>query len=294
MTMHEPVHPPAAVPDDRVHGDSLPGAEPYGESWLRPTLTPEQAEGPADVPAAPAAASSRPWWLVAGLGATLVLAGIAGVTTWGAATGGLWRSVDQQQTYAQPIGALTIKGGAGDVQVRGGGAAGAVHVSRHLSWGPGSTEPTPREAWNGSTLEVDADCNGSFGGCSVDYVITVPDATDVSVVTGSGDIAVGGSLGGVTVKAGSGDITATNLAADQVTAESGSGDVDLELGKAAPTVGVRTGSGDVSVRLPPHAGYAVDAETGSGDTTVRVPDDPASTSKLRIRTGSGDIAVDDH
>src|SRR6478735_10107013 len=253
MTMHEPVHPQAPVPDDRVHGDSLPGAEPYGDSWLRPTLTPRHPEGPADVPAAPpspAAASSRPWWLVAGLGATLVLAGIAGVTTWGAATGGLWHSADQQQTYSRPIGALTIRGGASDVQVRGGGAAGTVHVSRHLSWGPGSGAPAPREAWSGSTLEVDANCTGSFGGCSVDYVITVPDATDVSVVTGSGDIAVAGSLGGVTLKAGSGDITTTNLAADQVTAEDGSGDVDLELATAAATVGVRTGPGDVSVRLP--------------------------------------------
>lgn len=293
MTMHEPVDPPAPVPDDRVHGDSLPGAGPYGDSWLRPTLTPRQPEGPADLPSAPAAASSRPWWLVAGLGATLVLAGIAGVATWGAATGGLWRSADQQQTYARPIGALTIQGGASDVQVRGGGAAGTVHVSRHLSWGPGSGEPTPRETWTGSTLEVDANCNGSFGGCSVDYVVTVPDATDVSVVTGSGDIAVGGSLGGVALKAGSGDIRTTNLAADQVTAEDGSGDVDLELATAPPTVGVKTGSGDVSVRLPPNTHYAVDSATGSGDTRVRVTDDPASTSRLRIRSGSGDITVDD-
>ena len=305
MTMHEPVHPPAAVPDDRVHGDSLPGAEPYGDSWLRPTLGPPQPEGLADTPAAasaptapsatsaPAAVSSRPWWLVAGLGATLVLAGIAGVTTWGAATGGLWRSADQQQTYAQPIGALTIQGGASDVQVRGGGAAGTVHVSRHLSWGPGSGGPTPREFWSGSTLAVDASCTGSFGGCSVDYVITVPDTTDVTVVTGSGDIAVGGSLGGVALKAGSGDIRTTNLAADQVTAEDGSGDVDLELATAPPTVGVRTGSGDVSVRLPPNTHYAVDSATGSGDTKVRVTDDPASTSRLRIRSGSGDVTVDD-
>ena len=136
---------------------------------------------------------------------------------------------------------------------------------------------------SGSTLAIDANCAGSFGGCSVDYVVTVPDATDVSVVTGSGDIAVGGSLGGVALKAGSGDIRTTNLAADQVTAEDGSGDVDLELATAPPTVGVRTGSGDVSVRLPPNTHYAVDSETGSGDTRVRVPDDPASTSSC----GSG-------
>ena len=244
MTMHEPVHPPAAVPDDRVHGDSLPGAEPYGDVLAAPdagaprpeaACRPPRRAAPTLSDAAPAAASSRPWWLVAGLGATLVLAGIAGVTTWGAATGGLWRSADQQQTYAQPHRRADDPGrrratcrseaAARPARSTSAGTCRGVRVRR---------EPTPRESWSGSTLAVDASCTGSFGGCSVDYVITVPDATDVSVVTGSGDIAVGGSLGGVALKAGSGDIRTTNLAADQVTAEDGSGDVDLELATAAP------------------------------------------------------------
>ena len=312
MSMHEPTNPPTnpppnrptSVPDDRVHGDSLPGAEPYGDSWLRPTLTTEPAAGPPEGspgPGAgagggagtrPATASARPWWLVAGLGATLVLASAAGVTTWGAATGGLWRSVDQHQTYEQPVGALTIKGGAGDVEVQGGGEAGTVQVSRHVSWGPGSSEPTPREEWTGSTLALDAECHGLVAWCSVDYVVVVPDAADVTVDTGSGDITLTGSLGSVALKAGSGDIETANLTAEQVTVETGSGDVDVELATAASPVSVRTGSGEVSVRLPQGTVYAVDTETRSGDTEVSVPTNPGSTSTLRIRTGSGDIAVD--
>jgi len=277
MSMHEPTNPPpnrptsqpTSVPDDRVHGDSLRGAEPYGDSWLRPTLTTEPSVGPpagshgsGDAPATPTA---RPWWLLAGLGATLVLASAAGATTWAAATGGLWRSADQHQTYERPAGALTIKGGAGDVEVQGGGRVGTVQVSRHVSWGPGSSEPTPREEWTGSTLTVD---------------------------TGSGDITLTGSLGDVTLKAGSGDIATANLSADQVTAEAGSGDIDVELATAVSPVSVRTGSGEVSVRLPQHTVYAVDTETGSGDAEVSIPTNPDSTSTLRIRTGSGDIAVD--
>lgn len=308
MSMHEPTNPPTnpppnrptsqptSVPDDRVHGDSLRGAEPYGDSWLRPTLTTEPSVGPpagshgsGDGPATPTA---RPWWLLAGLGATLVLASAAGVTTWGAATGGLWRSADQHQTYERPAGALTIKGGAGDIEVQGGGRAGTVQVSRHVSWGPGSSEPTPREEWTGSTLTVDAECHGFVAWCSVDYVVIVPDAADVTVDTGSGDITLTGSLGDVTIKAGSGDIATANLSADQVTAEAGSGDIDVELATAASPVSVRTGSGEVSVRLPQDTVYAVDTETRSGDAEVSVPTNPGSTSTLRIRTGSGDISVD--
>jgi hypothetical protein len=301
---HEPGHEPTPVPDDRVHGDSVPGSEPYGDSWLRPTLTTDRSAGApgrsgstaspgsSGSSASPPVRSSRPWWLVAGLGATLVLASVAGAATWGAATGGLWRSVDQQQAYSQPAGGLRITGGASDIEVQGGGPAGTVHVRRHLSWGPGSSEPTPRETWTGSTLDLDAQCRGFLSWCSVDYVVTVADASDVTVETGSGDITLTGSLGGVTLEAGSGDIETANLRAEQVTAEAGSGDIELELATPASPVSVRTGSGDVSVRLPQDTVYAVDAQTGSGDTEVSVPTNPDSTSTLRIRTGSGDAAVD--
>ena len=282
---------PAPVPDDRVHGDSLSGGEPYGDSWLRPTLASQRAESPAPPP--PPAPSARRWWLVAGLGATLVLASAAGVTTWGAATGGLWHSADEQQTYRRAVTDLTFAGGSSDVEVRGGGPAGTVHVERHLSWGPGASRPAPKETWVGSDLTVDAGCGGAFlSSCSIDYVVTVPDATTVIVRDGSGDVTVSGALGGVSLDVGSGDIDGSNLAVLSLTAKTGSGDVDLELAALSSPVVVKTGSGDVSVRLPQDAVYAVDTETDSGDTEVGVPTNPSSVSSLQIRTGSGDISVD--
>ena len=297
MSNHEPDATP--VPDDRIHGDSLPGVrggEVYGDSWLRPTLTqraaaPEQTPPPVQ-PARAELPSVRRSWLLAGLGATLVLASLAGVLSWDSLTGGLWRSVDQQKSYAQPTGPLTIKGGANDIDVIGGGAPGTLHVSRHLSWGPGSTEPTAGEELVGSALTLEADCNGFLGWCSVDYVVTVPDATDVTVDNGSGDITITGSFGGVSLKVGSGDIESANLRADEVRADAGSGDIDLELGIAASPVAVQTGSGDVSVEIPQDATYAITTTAGSGDADVSVAHDPRSPSTMRIVTGSGDIAVD--
>ena len=42
--------------------------------------------------------------------------------------------------------------------------------------------------------------------CSIDYVVTVPDATTVTVENGSGDTTVSGALADLDVASGSGDI----------------------------------------------------------------------------------------
>src|SRR3954451_6326114 len=295
-----PLAGPAPVPDDRVHGDSLHDGEPYGDRWLRPTMTtehpgvsPDSSSNAATQPVRPATRSARPWWLIAGLGAALVLASVAGVTTWGAVAGGLWRSADQQQTYRQDVTRLTFAGGSSDVEVRGGAPEGTVHVERHLSWGPGASRPVPKETWVGGDLTIDAGCDGAFlSWCSIDYVVTVPDATTVTVHNGSGDIAVSGALGAISLDAGSGDIAGSDLATSAVTARTGSGDIEVELAAAAPTVDLRTGSGDVEVRLPDDRAYAVTTDSGSGSRDVAVRTDPAGADQVRVRTGSGDITVD--
>src|SRR4051812_22375902 len=92
----EPAHP---VPDDKVHGDD------FGDAWLRPTLTAEASrdagrgstapERPA--PSSPQRPSSGPYWLVAGLGATLLLSSVAGVLSWSSLTGGISRTAVEQQ-----------------------------------------------------------------------------------------------------------------------------------------------------------------------------------------------------
>lgn len=307
MSHHEPTSTPGTpgprptapagppVPDDRIPGDTLHGDGPYGDSWLRPTLTAPRAEAPAEVAAdggRPQPPSVRRSWLVAGLGATLLLSSGFGVLSWDSLTGGLWRDVDQQHTYSQPTGALTIEGGANDIEVIGGGEPGKVQVSRHLSWGPGSSEPTAGEELVGSTLALDADCNGFLGWCSVDYVITVPGSTDVAVHNGSGDTTLTGSFGGLTLEVGSGDVEAANLDAETVAGEVGSGDIDLELATAVPSVQLTARSGDVSIAVPPGADYAVTTDTGSGDEQVSIATDPSSTNRMLVNTGSGDIDVD--
>ena len=292
----EPTRP---VPDDRIHGDD------YGDAWLRPTLgsgddasrggAPNAADQTAahrsTGTSAPSGGRARPYWLIAGLGATLVLASIAGAVSWSSLTGGIWQTADEQKTYSQPVSALTIRGGANDLEVRGGGAVGTVQVARHLSWGPGSSRPTPTETWSGDTLSIDASCEGFLSWCSIDYVVTVPDATTVSVDSGSGDVTLDGSLGAVTVEIGSGDLDGRRLSSATVEGRTGSGDIDLAFAEAPTSLTLKAGSGDVSVRVPDDHAYATTISTGSGDEEVTTRTDPSSTNRIAIETGSGDVEV---
>ncbi|WP_323095798.1 DUF4097 family beta strand repeat-containing protein [Intrasporangium sp. YIM S08009] len=313
MTSDEPVRgygppptPPAGppVPDDRVPGDA-PRGEAYGDAWLRPTLdagerspSPEPPE-----PRRPRPSPAKRSWLLAGLGAALLLmAGVAAVSG-DALTGEGSRTTSE--TFQRVPATLTIRGGANDIEVRGGGASGSVGVLTDTRC-PGGNAPRP--SWSGDTLVVDGDCGGFLGWGSVDHVITVPDGTAVTVETGSGDVAMAGSLGATRATSGSGDLSARDIAGPlsletgsgdvegsglgraDVTAKTGSGDVDLDFSSAADAVRVQTGSGDASVRLPAGV-YAVSAETGSGDTEVGVTNSPTGADHVTVRTGSGDIEV---
>ncbi|WP_083707469.1 DUF4097 family beta strand repeat-containing protein [Intrasporangium flavum] len=297
------------VPDDRVPGDA-PGGEAYGDAWLRPTLdagdrTPPAPPAPSAPPAprGPGTSPARRSWLLAGLGAALLLmAGVAAVS--GDALTGEGSSTTSLSFQRVPA-TLTIRGGANDIEVRGGGPAGAVGVQTDARC-PGGDAPKP--SWSGDTLVVDADCAGFLGWGSVDHVVTVPDGTAVTVETGSGDLTVTGALGATRATSGSGDVAARDVAGvlsletgsgdvdgsglgrADVTAKTGSGDVDLDFTTAADDVRVETGSGDASVRLP--AGpYAVSPSTGSGDTEVSVTNSQSSPDHVTVRTGSGDIEV---
>ena len=290
---HHPEPPPGPpVPDDRVHGDEVPPGGAYGDAWLRPTLGGEAASDPHPSPAAPAAPHSvARWWLIAGLGAALLLASVGGFFTWGALTGGLWGSTTQTRTYTQPVTALTVAGGASDIEVRGGAPVGTVEVTRELHWGPGSSEPKPTEAWSGTTLSIDADadCGGTLAWCGVDYVVRVPDGTAVTVRTGSGDVGLEGALGDVTFDAGSGDVEGDGLAAENLKGTTGSGSIDIELAQAPSAMDLGAGSGDVTVVVPPGTSYATSIETGSGDENVDIATDPSSADRIHVKTGSGDV-----
>jgi DUF4097 and DUF4098 domain-containing protein YvlB len=234
---------------------------------------------------------------------------MAGLASWNAVTGGLWRSVDQHQVYAQGISSIAFEGGSGDVEIRADSTSGQIAVDRRLSWGLGSSQPAPDEQVQGTVLRINEACRGFVTWCSIDYVLHVPEGTDVTLNNGSGDVALSGNLGTtqastgsgdldvsgsgtqqVRLETGSGDIGASRLAAKNVVGHTGSGSMDLEFVDPPSDLALQAGSGDVSVRVPRGA-YAVDVETGSGDTENSVGSDPSSQNHIVVKTGSGDVEI---
>lgn len=218
------------------------------------------------------------------------------------------RSATTSQTYTDSVTKVSVHGGSGSVEVRGGGAAGRVDVTRQLSWGPFSSQPRPDESVQSGVLGLSARCDGFLNWCSIAYVVTVPDGTAVSVdqgsgavrlagqfgatdaKTGSGSISITGGGDSVRLETGSGGISATGLQSSQVVAHTGSGGIDLDLARPADSVTAETGSGGVTVRVPQGA-YSVAVRTGSGSSHVNVTNDPTSSHRIQATTGSGSVTV---
>ncbi len=84
---------------------------------------------------------------------------------------------------------------------------------------------------------------------------------------------------------------AADVASENVTANSTSGDVELDFRVPPRSVDASTTSGDVDVAVPDGGVYDVVADTGSGDSRIGVRSDPNAPRVIRARTTSGDATV---
>lgn len=211
----------------------------------------------------------------------------------------------QTFTPTEPFSAVSVDLGSSDITIAG---AERTRLVRRIAWsGPGDVPEVDAPVVIDGELVLDQSCQGPLI-CEVEWAIEVPAEVSVRVHLGSGDAAVRCVDGDITVETGSGDIDVDTIAGDLdastgsgdidvraasgaiVRAESGSGDVTLEILEAGE-VAATTGSGDVSIAAPAGA-WALDLSTGSGDLDVeRISDDPRAGRRLTARTGSGDVAV---
>jgi Putative adhesin len=150
-----------------------------------------------------------------------------------------------------------------------------------------SDSPSARGTWEATTLVIRPECPDS---CGADYEIRLPDGVGVTAETGSGDIELDGALGSVSLEAGSGDVDA-DVAVDNLATHTGSGDMELRLRSAPTQLTATSGSGDVEIRVPRNQTYDVAVQSGSGDTEVNVPQQGAAAHRIQVRTGSGDISL---
>jgi DUF4097 and DUF4098 domain-containing protein YvlB len=114
------------------------------------------------------------------------------------------------------------------------------------------------------------------------YTVRIPRRFNVTVDTGSGDVAVGPLGGRLSVDTGSGDVVVGDVSGPAVSVSTGSGDV--RMARVEGPLSVDTGSGDIAVaRQNGRASF----DTGSGDVSVGLDRMAA----LSVDTGSGDVRV---
>lgn len=229
------------------------------------------------------------------------------------------------QVIAGPVKVLTVDGGPGDIRILP-SQTGDVRVDTRSK----GTLHAPRvdAVKDGSHVTMSGNCPAfSFGPCEAEVVLHVPVGTAVEVrsssgditasgvggpllldtksgdvtalgVTGtadlrttSGDVSLRGGSGRVTLESQSGDVFGGDIASEIVTAETRSGDVDLDFRVPPRDVDASTASGDVHVALPDAGSYDVSADTRSGDSQIGVRTDPESPRRVRASTTSGDSTV---
>ena len=179
-------------------------------------------------------------------------------------------SIDYDITAPASV-ALNLHSGSGDITID--------HAGRYLSASSGSGDIRAHGIHGPSEL----------GTGSGDIELEATGVGDIKTKTGSGNIKIHGLNGGLTARSGSGDIQAE--------------------GHLTGAANLGSGSGSIRLRLTPDAHFNLEASTGSGDIHVNFPGAPQQGDNsrhhltapingggpaLEIRTGSGDVVIDNH
>jgi len=165
---------------------------------------------------------------------------------------------------------------------------------------PGADDADGGRGWSGRRVRI---TGGSGDEMWADLRIRVPEGRRLTLRVGVGEVAIGnvngriaveaaaapitaaGSRGTLALETGAGRIEVSRFSGERVTLETGSGDV-AGTGVDAAEVRVETGSG--SVRLGELKTPRAFVETGSGRVVVDLTGD---VDRLRVQTGSGDVAI---
>jgi len=202
---------------------------------------------------------------------------------------------------------LRVATGSGNVHVISGDPSSVRVVARVQAMGLFNAQDRVRQVENNPPIEQSGN-NINIGrttpsGVSIDYDITVPSSTQLSIHSGSGDLRIINIAGSTSADTGSGDIQADGLGG-HISIRTGSGDVragfensndiqirtgsgDLILKNVQGILVAHTGSGDIHIGGTPSGGWNI--KTGSGDVTL---DTASAHYSIDATTGSGDIHSD--
>lgn len=213
---------------------------------------------------------------------------------------------------------LTVEDNAGNIIVHP-GVDQRVTISAHIRargsfTGMGGEEKVkritanPPVSQNGNTIRITRFSDSDLGGnVFIDYDITAPAQSQVSVFTGAGKIDIRGMQAPVEATSGAGAITLEDVGDDarvhtgagNIDVRSVRGRVDVESGAGRITIHgepkkdwrVSTGAGSIKLELPSDASLDLDAETGMGKVNLapefQMKDASVSSGRVRGTMGKG-------
>jgi hypothetical protein len=267
-----------------------------------------------DTPTRPPLTSRSRAWQVIATALTLAALTAAGVTVWiwlrpppHLTRSGLHTAASSHVTHEAPA-RLVVRIDAGDLTVAP-GPAGRVSEQRTLTWK--SHPPVITESFARGTLTITSRCPaGQPAACSADVALSVPPSVAVHARVASGNVAVSGLRGAVSLAAAHGSLRLSRLSgplqlssasggifgealiAAQVSARVTAGDISLAFAAVPEQVSAASDAGDVSIDVPRRAGgYRVRAATLAGDRTVSVRQEPAAAGSIVATSNAGDVAV---
>jgi hypothetical protein len=201
------------------------------------------------------------------------------------------RSFDRTLTVNGPV-TLHVSTGAGYIHVSPGSDS-QVHIVGHVkssgnSWfGGSSDDAVSRVASNppinqaGNIIRVGEGSDDSMRHVSIDYEITTPANTMLTAESGSGDLQLANLNGTVRAHTGSGSIRADKLGAGS-RLETGSGSIEATNLMGSTTL--QTGSGEVRAEL----GSAGDVVAGTGSGSIKLTNVHGA---IKAETGSGSLEI---
>lgn len=195
-------------------------------------------------------------------------------------------------TISEPVTSLKIENPVGNTRIEGTDAD-TVSVTEQLSYT--GDPPQTSHSVTGGLLTLSYRCPSGAAAigqsCSVSYVVKVPRRTAVEVDGQVGSATLSGLAGRLTLTSSTGNIDATGLTSDAVTARASAGGITLGFTAPPATVDAQTQVGSVTVRLPASTAYAVDAGTQVGGAEVTVQRDAGSAHRITVDSQVGSVTV---
>jgi hypothetical protein len=159
-------------------------------------------------------------------------------------------------------------------------------------------------------LIVEHNC-GDASSCTVDYQLLIPESTGIEVTTQGGNVSVSDTKAGVGITTEDGDIFVRRIEGEIVASTtsglmtgtqnrsrvasftSAESRISVSFDEVIDTLRAETGEGDITVQLT-GGPYLLEVQTGSGSVDVRVDetdDANQAAGEAAIRTSKGDIKI---